>query len=88
MVASIERFISARSGGTILLSLTALPADPHASPKPPEVRLSHFTDRGCRSDLHCPSSCRLQKFLELLFPEFRHAGGGVAARVFTRRYKV
>src|SRR5262249_10817124 len=38
--------------------------------------------------LDCPAGSRLQQLLQLLAPEFCHAGGRVAARVFARRDQV
>src|SRR5262249_56885884 len=40
------------------------------------------------SVLDRPAGSRLQQLLQLLAPEFCHAGGRVAARVFARRYQV
>ena len=38
--------------------------------------------------LDCPAGSRLQQLLQLLAPEFCHAGGRVAARVFAGRDQV
>src|SRR5262245_36627393 len=40
------------------------------------------------SSLACPPRSRLQQLLQLLAPEFCHAGGSMAAGVFAGRYQV